>query len=152
MTAACVRQPADQGLPDLDRNVSHYRPEFGCSGKAEICVRHWPSRRAGHPAVDEKLPAEAIIGWGAKTPARADQGLLWQPGLKHGYHTRTHGWLLGEVGRRVLENGRGICFLDEIAGLLAFDFHIGLSDEPHERVDSIRPVTPPLLFVQASFY
>jgi len=58
---------------DMERQVSHYRPEFGCNGREEICARHFPSRRAGLPAVNEKLPAEAIFEWGTKTLARADR-------------------------------------------------------------------------------
>ncbi len=140
MTATCVHRLVDQGLLDLDQKVSHYWPEFGCNGKEEICVRHLLCHQAGLPAIDKRLPPEAIFDWDTMTRAIAEQALLWQPGTKHGYHARTYGWLLGEIVRRITGKSLGTYFHDEIAGPLGLDFYIGLQDEHHGRVAYITAV------------
>jgi CubicO group peptidase (beta-lactamase class C family) len=143
ITATCVHRLVDQGLLDLDRNVSHYWPEFGHGGKNEIRVRFLLSHQAGLPTIDEPLPPEAIFDWDTMTRALARQAPLWQPGTKHGYHARTYGWLLGEIVRRITGKSLGTYFHDELAGPLGLDFHIGLPDEHHGRVAFITVVPPP---------
>jgi len=143
MTATCVHRLVDQGLLNLDQKVLHYWPEFGCNGKEEICVRHLLCHQAGLPAIDKRLPPEAIFDWDTMTRAIAEQAPLWQPGTKHGYHARTYGWLLGEIVRRITGKSLGTYFYDEIAGPLGLDFYIGLQDEHHGRVAYITAVPPP---------
>jgi CubicO group peptidase (beta-lactamase class C family) len=143
ITAICVHRLIDQGLLDLDQKISHYWPEFGCNGKEEICLRQLLCHRAGLPAIEKRLPPEAIFDWDTMAGAVAEQAPLWPPGTKHGYHARTFGWLLGEIVRRITGKTLGKYFQDEIAGPLGLDFHIGLADEHHGRVAYITAVPLP---------
>jgi CubicO group peptidase (beta-lactamase class C family) len=39
--------------------------------------------------------------WERVCRAVADLELLWEPGIRTGYHVITYGWILGEVARRI---------------------------------------------------
>lgn len=58
------------------------------------------AHQAGHPAVREEVPAEAIYDWDWMVRALESQEPWWTPGTAHGYHVNTFGFLCGEVVRR----------------------------------------------------
>ena len=101
MTAICAHRLADQGLLDIDAPVAKYWPEFAQAGKEDLPVRYLLSHRAGLPAVRQMLPAGAAYNWETMTSALAAEEPWWKPGTKHGYHALTHGYLVGEVVRRI---------------------------------------------------
>jgi CubicO group peptidase (beta-lactamase class C family) len=146
MTTICAHRLVDQGLLDLDEKVAHYWPEFAQAGKADIPVSYLLSHRAGLPAVSTRLEIEDLYDWDRVTGLIAAQKPFWEPGSRHGYHSFTFGWLVGEVVRRASgSRSVGTYFRDEIAGPLELDFHIGLADEHHDRVTLITniPLPPP---------
>src|SRR5579872_878248 len=100
-TALCAHLLVDRGELDLDSPVARYWPEFGQNGKAEIPVRMLLNHQAGVPAVRAPLPAGAFYDWELITSALAEEAPFWTPGLQHGYHGLTFGFLVGEVIRRV---------------------------------------------------
>ena len=69
----------------------------------------------------------------------AAQKPWWEPGTKSGYHSITHGYLLGELVRRVSGKSLGTFFREEIAIPLNADFHIGFSEEHDSRVGELIP-------------
>lgn len=100
-TALCAHLLADRGELDLDAPVGRYWPEFACSGKETISVRMLLSHQAGLPAVRQELPPGAFYDWQLMTSVLAAEPPFWTPGLQHGYHGLTFGFLVGEVVRRV---------------------------------------------------
>lgn len=143
-TALCAHVLASRGDLDLDLPVARYWPEFAAAGKEQITVRMLLNHRAGLPAIDERLPPEALFEWETMTRALAAQAPHWVPGSEHGYHAMTFGWLVGEVVRRV--SGRSVArfFRDEIGDPLGLDFWIGLPESLEERVARVRmaPFSP----------
>lgn len=80
-----------RGLLDLAAPVATYWPEFAQAGKAAIPVHFLLSHRAGLPAIDAPLPAEALYDWDTMTRALTAQKPWWEPGTQHGYHAFTFG-------------------------------------------------------------
>jgi CubicO group peptidase (beta-lactamase class C family) len=143
MTALCAQRLVDAGRLDLDAPVARYWPEFGAAGKQDIPVRWLLSHRAGLAAVRDPLPGEALYDWDAMCRALAAETPWWEPGLRHGYHAVTFGWLVGEVVRRIDGRSLGRYFREEIAAPLDADFHIGLPDALHARVAEMGAFPPP---------
>ncbi|MFN8628246.1 MAG: serine hydrolase domain-containing protein [Candidatus Binatia bacterium] len=141
-TALCAHVLATRGRLDLDAPVTTYWPEFAAAGKERLPVRMLLNHRAGLPALDEVLPADALFDWGRMTAALAAQAPHWVPGSAHGYHAMTFGWLVGEVVRRVSGQSLGAFFREQVAGPLGLDFWIGLPAIFESRVATLR--LPPL--------
>ncbi len=141
-TALCAHILADRGELDLDAPVGTYWPEFACNGKEQISVRMLLSHQAGLPAVRRELPPGAFYDWKLMTSALAAEMPFWTPGLQHGYHGLTFGFLAGEVVRRVAGTTLGAFFRQEVAGRLGLDFQIGLPEGDEARVARVIPQVP----------
>lgn len=141
-TALCAHILADRGELDLDAPVGRYWPEFACNGKEQISVRMLLSHQAGLPAVRRELPPGAFYDWDLMTSALAAETPFWTPGLQHGYHGLTFGFLAGEVVRRVAGTTLGAFFRQEVAGRLGLDFQIGLPEADEARVARVIPQVP----------
>ena len=144
LTAICAHHLVDRGLLDLEAPVASYWPEFAQAGKAAIPVHFLLSHRAGLPAIDAPLPTEAFYDWDQMTRALAAQKPWWEPGMQHGYHAFTFGWLVGEVVRRITGKSLGTYWREEVAEPLGLDCHIGLAAEHDARVAEFIPIPPSL--------
>jgi CubicO group peptidase (beta-lactamase class C family) len=135
VTSVCLLRLVDAGLVDLDAPVARYWPEFARAGKDTLPVRYLLSHQAGLPAVRKPLPAGLnITDWHAMCAALAEQEPWWEPGTRFGYHTNTHGFLAGEVLRRVDGRSVGRYLREEIAGPMGVDFLIGAGPEEDARI------------------
>jgi CubicO group peptidase (beta-lactamase class C family) len=139
-TAICAHRLADRGLLDLDAPVAAYWPEFAQAGKAALPVHLLLSHRAGLPAIDKPLSTAALYDWDTMVGALAAQAPWWEPGTRHGYHTFTFGWLVGEVVRRITGKSLGGYWREEVAGPLGIDCHIGLDARHDARVAEFLPI------------
>jgi CubicO group peptidase (beta-lactamase class C family) len=122
----CVLVLASQGLLDLDEPVSRCWPEFAATGKEGVTVRQVLSHQAGLPAIGPELPEGALYDWGQVTEALAGQEPWWTPGMGHGYHVHTFGFLVGEIVRRVAGETIGSFLRRELADPLGADVSFGL--------------------------
>ncbi|GGP78015.1 serine hydrolase domain-containing protein [Streptomyces abikoensis] len=143
MTAVCALVLADRGELDLSAPVAKYWPEFGIAGKDRVEIRHLLGHTAGLPDWDQPMTLDDLCDWEKVTTLLARQSPRWEPGTESGYHRFTHGFLLGEVVRRVCRQSIGAFFADQIAGPLDVDFHIGLAAEHDHRVSDGIPATGP---------
>lgn len=141
-TALCAHILADRGHLDLDAPVGRYWPEFACNGKEAISVRMLLSHQAGLPAVRAELPPGAFYDWELMTSTLAAESPFWTPGLQHGYHGLTFGFLVGEVVRKITGTTLGAFFRHEVANPLGLDFQIGLPEGDEARVARIIPYLP----------
>jgi CubicO group peptidase (beta-lactamase class C family) len=142
ITAVAAHMLAQEGRLDFDAPVVKYWPEFGAEGKEDIPVRWLFSHRAGLAAVDRPHARDDLLAWTPVVDALAAQRPLWEPGVAHGYHTFTYGWLAGEVIRRVTGGKVGDFVADRIAGPLGAEFWIGLPASESSRVAPVIPRVP----------
>ena len=138
-TVLCTMMCVDRGLLNLDEKVATYWPEFAQNGKENIIVRHLLSHTSGLAGIEEPIPSRAWYDWEKITSLLATQKPWWEPGTKSGYHSATHGFLLGELVRRVTGKSLGTFFKEEVAEPLNIDFHIGLSKENFPRISILIP-------------
>ncbi|MFQ6198629.1 serine hydrolase domain-containing protein [Streptomyces sp. NPDC000405] len=143
MTALCALVLADRAELDLYAPVAKYWPEFGAAGKDRIEVRHLLSHTAGLPDWDQRMTLDDLCDWEKATSLLARQSPRWEPGTASGYHRFTHGFLIGEVIRRICQQSIGAFFADQIATPLDADFHIGLAAEHDHRVSDNIPAPGP---------
>lgn len=137
VVALCALRLVDQGKLQLDQPVAQYWPEFAQAGKAQLPVRYLLNHQAGLAAIEEPLPTVAIFDWEQMTQVLARQHPWWTPGIAHGYHAATFGWLVGEVVRRVSQQQIGAFLQEELARPLGIDFLIGFGPDEDERVATV---------------
>jgi len=116
-----------------DAPVSRYWPEFAAAGKAGVTVGEALSHRAGLSATRVDVTEADIVDWARMAEVLAAQEPLWSPGAGYAYHAITHGWLNGEVIRRVTGHSVGRVFREMIVGPLGVDAWIGLPDGEADR-------------------
>jgi CubicO group peptidase (beta-lactamase class C family) len=114
--------------------VSKYWPEFAQAGKANVTVGDLLSHRSGLSAPRQDISTAEAIDWTFVTSLLASQEPLWEPGSGYAYHALTHGWLIGEVLRRVTGSSVSEQFRNIIADPLDADAWIGLPTEFSSRV------------------
>lgn len=136
------------GNLDYDAPVSRYWPEFAAAGKEGVTVGQALSHQAGLSAPRADLSEDDIVDWGRVTAVLAEQEPLWPLGTGYQYHALTHGWLAGEVIRRVTGMSVGAYFHDLMTGPLGVDAWVGLPDSLADKPAHIR-VSPPLLALWA---
>ena len=145
MTAISTLMLVDRGELDLDAPVAEVWPEFAQAGKERVLVRHLLSHTSGVAGWEKPLAVEELYDWDYSVGLLAAQRPWWEPGTRSGYHAVTHGYLLGEVVRRVTGRSVGRFFREEVAQPLGADFHIGLAEEHDSRVGELIPPPNPQL-------
>lgn len=96
-----LAQLVQEGRIAYDDPVTDVWPEYGAAGKAGSTVAHLVSHRAGLSALREPMTWSEVLDWSRATARLAEAEPLWEPGTGWAYHAITHGWLAGEVIRRV---------------------------------------------------
>lgn len=112
-----VARLVEQGLIDYAAPVARYWPEFAQNGKGAVTVAEALSHRAGLSAPTEDFELADMLDWDVATSKLAAQAPLWPPGEGYAYHALTHGWLAGELIRRVTGQSPGRYFRETIAPL-----------------------------------
>ncbi len=139
VTAVCANKLIEEGRLDPDAPIAEYWPEFAANGKGHITVRWGLSHQAGLAEVQGDLTLDDVVAWDPVVAAIAAQPTVWEPGTTHGYHTRSYGWINGELIRRITGMSPGQYFAHEIARPLGLEFYIGVPEELDERVATLYP-------------
>ncbi|WP_345763044.1 serine hydrolase domain-containing protein [Diaminobutyricibacter sp. McL0608] len=126
LSAILAARLVQEGRLDYDARVTDYWPEFGAAGKAAVRVKDLLSHRSGVSAPRADLTRRDVLSWGTVVNHLAAQEPLWEPGSGWGYHAITHGWLIGEVIRRVTHMTVGEYFRHLVADPLGAEAWIGL--------------------------
>lgn len=132
LVALLALQLVDEGRLDLDDPVASVWPEFAAAGKGAITVREALCHRAAVPGIHERMTNDDLWSWDRMTSALAATAPWWEPGTRHGYHTNTYGFLIGEIVRRVTGQRPGER-LRGIAEELHADVWFGLPASEHGR-------------------
>jgi CubicO group peptidase (beta-lactamase class C family) len=135
--ALAANMLVDRGQLQLDVPVSVYWPEFASAGKSEITVRWLLTHQSGLVGLDDPISQEQLLDWKYVVDRLADQRSAWKPGTKHGYHSLTYGFLVGEVIRRVTGFSVGQYVESQIAAPLSADLFIGLPDGMESRISLV---------------
>jgi CubicO group peptidase (beta-lactamase class C family) len=123
-----------EGQLDYHALVTDYWPEYGAAGKAATRVSEAIAHRAGLSAPRQDWTLDDVLDWDRATALLAAQEPLFDPGSAWAYHALTHGWLTGELVRRVTGLLPGDYFRRLITEPLAADAWIGLPAEQAGRV------------------
>jgi CubicO group peptidase (beta-lactamase class C family) len=126
VVSIAVAMLVDQGRLSYDDKVASHWPEFAAGGKAAITVGQLVSHQSGLNGFAEAATTEDLFDWVLSTTRLASQTPFWEPGTAASYHAITHGFLVGELVRRVTGQDVGGFIRDALAGPLGADFHIGL--------------------------
>ena len=132
-----------EGRLDYEAPVSRYWPEFAAAGKGAVTVGDALAHRAGLSAPRLDLTEDDIVDWDRMAAVLAEQEPLWPLGTGYAYHALTHGWVAGEIIRRVTGQSVGQYFAELITSPLGIDAWIGLPESVAPRAAHLR-VSPPL--------
>lgn len=95
VAATAVHLLAERGLISYDAPVASYWPAFGVNGKEAITVAEALSHQGGIPQVPAGIGPTDLADWDRVLAAVAAETPLWEPGTAPGYHSLTHGWIIG---------------------------------------------------------
>jgi CubicO group peptidase (beta-lactamase class C family) len=134
LTSLLAARLVQEGRLDYDAPVIDYWPEFGAAGKGGARVGDLLAHRAGLSAPREPMTPRTIVDWDAVVGRLAEQEPLWEPGTAYAYHAITHGWLAGEVIRRVTGMSYGAYLRELVADPLGAETWVGLPPALESRV------------------
>jgi CubicO group peptidase (beta-lactamase class C family) len=132
--SACVLHALQEHNIDINQRVAEVWPEFAQAGKEKITLAQLLSHQAGLCALDRRVD---VIDYGAVIEALEAQKPLWPPGIAHGYHARTFGFLLDELVRRIAGKTLSDYWQEVFARPLNLDLWIGLPEKENPRVATI---------------
>ena len=115
LAAAVLWRYKARALFEWDTPVAEFWPEFGTRGKSAITIAHVLSHTAGL-ASHSHIPATDYTDWGRMISHVEDMTPETEPGTSVHYHSRTFGWLVGEIAARV----SGLSFDDAFSREVAF--------------------------------
>src|SRR5204863_4180013 len=129
--SACVLHALQQRKIELNRRVAEFWPEFGQADKDKITVGQLLSHQAGLCALDQRID---VLDYDGVIRALEEQAPLWPPGIAHGYHARTFGFLLDELVRRIAGKPLAEYWREIFGEPLKLDLWIGLPERENPRV------------------
>jgi CubicO group peptidase (beta-lactamase class C family) len=133
LAGLCLLTLVSRARLELDDPVARYWPEFAASDKEAVTIRMMLSHRAGLAAIARELPEGALYDWGVVTRALANQEPWWTPGVAHGYHVHTFGFLVGELVRRISGESIGAFLRRHVAEPLGAQLSFGLAPRDRAR-------------------
>lgn len=134
VTALAMAILVDRGLAGYDDPVARHWPEFAANGKDAITIGQILSHQSGLNGWEVRTTNDDLYDWQLATSRLAAQAPFWPPGTLASYHALTHGFLAGEVIRRITGQDVGGFIRAAIAAPLGADFHIGLDAAQDWRV------------------
>ena len=103
-----------EGRLRYEAPVAQYWPEFAAAGKDKVTVGQALAHHAGLSAPRADLSEDDIVDWNRVVSALAAQEPLWPLGSGYAYHALTHGWVVGEILRRVTGQSVGSYFRERV--------------------------------------
>lgn len=143
IAALCMALLVERGELRYEDRVADFWPEFAAAGKERVTVAQVLSHQAGLPGFSEPTSVDDLFDQDLCANRLARQAPLWEPGTANGYHAASWGVLVAEIVRRVDGRSIGRLLLEELAGPLQADFHLGLPREHEHRVAELVPPENP---------
>ena len=133
MSLAIAMLYQDGKISYEDLVVKHW-PEYKGAGKDGTTVRDLVAHRAGVPFFAEDIQQDQVIDWDFMVAKIEQESAMWKPGSTYAYHAITHGWITGEIIRRVTGMSPGKYLAKHISSPLAADTWLGLPAEFERKV------------------
>jgi CubicO group peptidase (beta-lactamase class C family) len=115
----------DKNILDLEKPVSYYWDSFKQSNKREIKLKHILSHQSGLYRFKKKITQEDLLDWSKIISILEDQEPDHDPGQKTYYHAKTHGFLIGEIVKKITQKSLGGLVKELLSERLNLDFFIG---------------------------
>jgi CubicO group peptidase (beta-lactamase class C family) len=115
----------DQNILDLEQPVSYYWEAFKQSNKREVKLKHILSHQSGLYRFKEKIAQEDFLDWNKIISILENQEPDHKPGEKTYYHAKTHGFLIGEIIKKITKKSLGELVFELLSSKLKLDFFIG---------------------------
>ena len=115
----------DQNILDLEKPVSYYWDAFKQSNKREIKLKHILSHQSGLYRFKEKITQNDLLDWNKIINILENQDPDHPAGDKTYYHAKTHGFLIGEIIKKVTRKSLGEVVSELLSKKLELDFFIG---------------------------
>jgi CubicO group peptidase (beta-lactamase class C family) len=124
----------DQNILDLEKPVSHYWDAFKQSNKRAITLKHVLSHQSGLYRFKEKIAQQDLLDWNKIIAILENQEPDHPSGEKTFYHAKTHGFLVGEIIKKITKKSLGELVSELLSKKLGLDFFIGT---PKNQLSSI---------------
>jgi CubicO group peptidase (beta-lactamase class C family) len=105
-TATAAQVMAERGLLDVTSTIASIWPEFAAHGKGKATVADALAHRVGLPFLPDGATYAKQGDWDWMTERLAASEPAYEPGTKNAYHSRTWGYIVGEIIRRTDPQGR----------------------------------------------
>lgn len=126
LMSLALAQLFQSGKIKYDDLVTKFWPEYKGAGKEKTTIGQLVSHRAGVPFFKDDISFEQVINWDYMVSKIEQEAPMWAPDTAYAYHAITHGWLTGELIRRVSGMSPGEYLAAEIASPLNADTWLGL--------------------------
>ncbi len=100
LAAAVLWRYKARGHFEWETPIAEFWPEFGTRGKSGVTIGHVLSHSAGL-ASSESIPVNDYGDWGRVISHIEDMTPTTVPGSTVQYHSRTFGWIVGEIASRI---------------------------------------------------
>jgi CubicO group peptidase (beta-lactamase class C family) len=115
----------DRNILDLEKPVSYYWNAFKQSNKREIKLKHILSHQSGLYRFKEKIIQQDLLDWNKIITILENQEPDHPSGKKTYYHAKTHGFLIGEIIKKITKKSLGELVTELLSKKLGLDFFIG---------------------------
>jgi len=115
----------DQNILDLEKPVSYYWDAFKQSNKKDIKLKHILSHQSGLYRFKEKITQQDLLDWNKIIFILENQEPDHKPGEKTYYHAKTHGFLIGEIIKKITRKNLSELVSELLSKKLRLDFFIG---------------------------
>ena len=115
----------DQNILDLEKSVSYYWDAFKQSNKREITLKHILSHQSGLYRFKKKITQQDLLDWDKIINILENQDPDHLCGQQTYYHAKTHGFLIGEIIKKITTKSIGELVFELLSKKLKVDFFIG---------------------------
>jgi len=115
----------DQNILDLEKPVSYYWDTFKQSNKREITLKHILSHQSGLYRFKKKILEQDLLDWDKIINVLENQDPDHPCGQQTYYHAKTHGFLIGEIVKKITKKSIGELVFELLSRKLKVDFYIG---------------------------
>ena len=124
----------DENILDLEKPVSYYWDAFKKNNKKEIKLKHILSHQSGLYRFKEKITQQDLLDWEKIVSILEKQDPDHKAGEKTYYHAKTHGFLIGEIIKKITTKTLGEILNIYLSKKLNLDFFIGT---PEKKISNI---------------